>query len=63
MKSFFKISGLFKQFFLRVHSGKRSQFPVFKRSGANPMPALTNRQLYAVLDAEDMTKTSLSSRV
>ncbi len=62
MKSFFKISGLFKQFFVRGHSGKRSKFPVSKRSGANPMPDLKNRQLYAELDAEDMAKTSSSSR-
>jgi hypothetical protein len=60
MKSFFKISSLFKQCFVRVHSGKRRQFPVSKRSGANAMPALTGSQLYALLDAEDTRKSSQS---
>ena len=61
VKSFLKISGLFKQCFVRVHSGKRSPFPVSKRSGANPMPALTGSQLYALLDVEDTKKSFLSS--
>lgn len=31
----------------------RSPLPVFKRSGAKPMPAFSNAELYAILDAKD----------
>ena len=30
----------------------RSPMPVFKRSGAKAMPAMTNSELYAILDAK-----------
>ena len=60
---FFNISGLFKQFFVRVHSGKRSRFPVSQRAGAGPMPALTGSKLYALLDLEDARKPFLSSHL
>ena len=33
---------------------RRSPVPVFRRSNAKPMPAMTNAQLYAALDAQDL---------
>ena len=31
----------------------RSPLPVFKRSGAKAMPAMSNSKLYAILDSKD----------
>lgn len=32
---------------------KRSPLPVFKRAGAKAMPAMSNSELYAILDNKD----------
>lgn len=35
---------------------KRSPVPVFRRAKAKPMPAMSNVQLYAALDAQDAAR-------
>lgn len=35
---------------------KRSPVPVFHRAGAKPIPALSNAELYAVLDQQDAAR-------
>ena len=35
---------------------KRSPVPVFRRAKAKPMPAMSNAQLYAALDAQDAAR-------
>jgi hypothetical protein len=35
---------------------KRSPVPVFRRTNAKPMPAMSNAQLYAAMDAQDAAR-------
>lgn len=37
---------------------KRTPVPVFHRTGAKPIPALSNAKLYAVLDKQDAARQS-----
>ena len=41
---------------LGAGEAQRSRVPVFKRKGAKPMPSLTNAELNAALDAQDVGK-------
>ena len=38
---------------------RRSLAPVFHRALAKPMPALSNAELHALMDAQDMSKAGL----
>ena len=37
----------------------RSPAPVFRRTSAKPMPALSNAELHALMDAQDLSKAGL----
>ena len=39
-----------------VGAPQRSPVPVFRRAKARPMPAMSNADLYAALDAEDVAR-------
>ena len=42
-----------------VRPPARSPAPVFRRTSAKPMPVLTNAELHALMDAQELSKVEL----